>query len=152
MDIITIISSPIFIWLAIAVVLAVVEALTMGLTSIWFAGGAFAAAITALIGGSLILQIVIFVAVSVVLLLVTGPIAKRKMNSKGEETNINAIIGTTGVVEESIDWKSPGRINADGKSWRAVLAEGAQPLAEGQQAVIKEVKGVTLIVGEEKND
>ena len=73
------------IWLAAVIILAVIEAATMGLTSIWFAGGAFAAAIAALLGGSLPIQIIVFFAVSVILLIVMKPIVKRKFNSRIEK-------------------------------------------------------------------
>ncbi|HIU00145.1 MAG TPA: NfeD family protein, partial [Candidatus Copromorpha excrementavium] len=137
------------IWLAAVIILAVIEAATMGLTSIWFAGGAFAAAIAALLGGSLPIQIIVFFAVSVILLIVMKPIVKRKFNSRIEKTNIDALIGSEGSVEKRISHLEPGVVKADGKLWSAVCDEGKK-IDKGAVVVIKSVRGVTLTVEEKR--
>ena len=150
-----ILSSPAVIWIALAVVLAAIEAFTMGLTSIWFAGGAFAAAICAIAGLPVIGPIIVFVAVSLVLLLVTGPWARKKLNRNVEKTNVNAIVGARGIVEEPVSSSSPGRVRLDGKLWTASPADyRTGEIAKGAAVTVKEIKGVTLFVIEEgdKND
>ena len=83
---------PIY-WLMLFVVLLGIEILTMGLTTIWFAGGALAAFLISLIGCPVWLQAVVFIAVSLILLLVTRPFEIRYLNQKTEKTNVDSLIG-----------------------------------------------------------
>ena len=75
-------------WLVAAAVLAIIEALTQGLTSIWFAGGAVAAAVAAMVGGPLPVQVIVFLAVSVIMLAIMRPIVRNKFNNRVERTNV----------------------------------------------------------------
>ncbi len=84
------------IWLVILAVLVVIEIITLGLTTIWFAGGALAALVVSLVGGPLWLQILLFLAVSIVLLVFTRPLAVRYMNKNQQKTNVDSIPGKTG--------------------------------------------------------
>lgn len=136
--------SPVIIWLAIAVACAVIEAATMGLTTIWFSGGALAALITAFCNGSVLLQVISFVVVSAVLLLFTRPIAKKHFNNKVVNTNVDAIIGSEGIAETDFGIHEKGQVRADGKIWAAVC-EG-EAISKGSVVVIKEIRGVTLTV------
>ena len=85
-------------WLGIALALIIFEIITVGLTSIWFAAGAFVAAIVSFIGGGLMAQLLAFVIISVLLLIFTRPIAVKYIFMKKEKTNIDAIVGKQGVV------------------------------------------------------
>ena len=134
------------IWFIVAGILALIEALTLGLVCIWFAGGAVGAAIAAMFGASPLVQIIVFLAVSAVLVAVTRPIAKKRFNNKTEKTNVDALIGQTGVVEEKITPEISGQVKADGKVWRAACSSGE--LEKGTVVVIKSIKGVTLMVEE----
>ncbi len=134
------------IWFIIAGILAFIEALTLGLVCIWFAGGAVGAAIAAMFGASPLVQIIAFLVVSAILVAVTRPIAKKRFNSKTEKTNVDALIGQTGVVEERITPENSGQVRADGKVWRAVCDAGE--LEKGTVVVIKSIKGVTIMVEE----
>ena len=100
------------------------EALTMGLTTIWFAAGAFVAAAVALFGCPFSVQIVAFVVVSVLCLVFTRPIAKRFLNDKTEKTNADSVIGCTGVVTEDIDnLLAKGQVLVKGQYWTARAEE-----------------------------
>lgn len=146
MNMMDVICSPTFIWLAIAIGLALIEAVTLGLTCIWFAGGAFVTAIVSMADIPVIAQVTIFVIVSCLLFFFTAPIVKKKFNNQVEQTNINSVVGMTGSVVEPVTAEKIGRVSLDGKLWTARLEEGSPGLEKGSLATVKDVRGVTLIV------
>jgi membrane protein implicated in regulation of membrane protease activity len=89
-------------WLVLFVVLLVVEIATMGLTTVWFAGGALIAFFAAYIHWGIGLQIVLFLAVSILLLVLTRPIAVKYFNQEREKTNLDSLIGQNAVVLENL--------------------------------------------------
>lgn len=137
-------TNPAVIWIAIAVAFAIIEAFTLGLTTIWFSGGALAAAITAMLGGSTLVQVIVFVIISALLLLFTRPVVKKHFNNKTVDTNVDALIGSEGIAETDIGVHEAGQVKADGKVWSAVT-EG-EPISKGSVVVIRKIKGVTLTV------
>ena len=78
-------------WLMIAGIMAILEAITMGLTCIWFVGGAVCAAIAAAVGAPVIVQVIIFLVVSAILVACTRPLAKKKLNDRVQKTNIESV-------------------------------------------------------------
>lgn len=138
--------SAAILWIIAAAIFAIIEALTLGLVCIWFAGGAVGAAIAAMLGASPIVQVVVFLGVSIVLLALTRPIARKRLNDKTEKTNVDALIGQTGIVEEKITQYKTGQVKADGKVWTAACETGE--IDEGTVVVIKSIKGVTITVEE----
>ena len=80
-------------WLIIFIVLIVIELLTMGLTTIWFAGGALAALLMSVLGFGMPVQVVVFIIVSVLLLVLTRPIAVKYFNQNRQKTNVESLIG-----------------------------------------------------------
>ena len=90
-------------WIAALIVFIIVEAMTVGLASIWFAIGAVAALICALLHGPVWLQVVWFLAVSVATLVLTRPLVKKYMRGKSVPTNADRNIGRTAAVTERID-------------------------------------------------
>ena len=90
-------------WLILLIILVAIEIATMGLTTIWFAGGAFVAIIAAALNTPLYVQITLFLIVSVVLLLFTRPIAMKYFNKDRIKTNAESLIGKQAVVTEDID-------------------------------------------------
>ena len=136
-------------WLVAAAVLAIIEALTQGLTSIWFAGGAVAASIAAMAGGALPVQVVVFLAVSAIMLAAMRPIVRKRFNNRVEKTNVEALPGSEGIVEERVTHLEPGAVRADGKIWSAVCAEG-ETIEKDAVVVIKSIKGVTPMVEEKR--
>ena len=138
------------IWLIILAVLVDIEIITLGLTTIWFAGGALAALVVSLLGGPVWLQILLFLAVSVVLLVFTRPLAVRYMNKNQQKTNVDSIPGKTGVVVETIDnLKAEGQVMLDGMVWTA-KSESGDTIEEGKVVKVLAVEGVKLIVEVEK--
>ena len=105
-----------YIWLAVLIVSILVEAGTMGLVSIWFAAGALAAWVLAMLGVGELVQCAVFVAVSALLLIFTRPLVKKYLTPKIQPTNVDAVIGREGVVDP--DDRHVGRHGA-GKTRRS---------------------------------
>lgn len=140
-------------WLVILAVLIVVELATLALTTIWFAGGAAAAAAAAAAGGGYPLQIILFLAVSLILLAAMRPFAKRFRQRKGTRTNVEGIPGRTALVTEGIDnLKETGAVQLSGLTWTARTREGEKPIGVGKAVVVERVDGVKLIVREKEDE
>ena len=148
MTILGITFSAAVIWIIAAGLLAIIEAFTLGLTTIWFAGGAVCASAAAMFGAPVIGQIAVFLAISVLLLVITRPIVKRRLNDRTEKTNVEAIIGQEGIAEEDISQYVNGQVRADGKIWSATCETGE--IKKGKVVIIKSIKGVTLTVEEKR--
>lgn len=139
--------SEALVWLGIMAVLLLIEALTAGLTTIWFAGGALIAGITAFAGGALILQILLFFVVSLVLLIFTRPVALRMLNKKVEPTNVDTMIGKSALVTQSIDnLKETGQVVIGGIEWTARSAEEGVSIPKEAIVEVIQVQGVKLLV------
>ncbi|MGN0703263.1 MAG: NfeD family protein [Lentihominibacter sp.] len=138
------------VWLIAAAVLFVIEALTLGLTTVWFGGGAIGAAIAAMLGASVLVQVIVFLIVSIILLIFTRPLVKNRLNNRTEKTNVDAVIGQEGIAETDISEYAPGQVRADGKVWSAVCEKGM--ISRNSVVVIKSIKGVTLTVEEKKQE
>lgn len=136
-------------WLILLGVLLIIEIITLGLTTIWFAGGAFVAFLVAILGGAIWLQIVIFLVVSVLLLLFTRPIAMKYMNKNVQKTNVDSLEGEKAVVIETIDnLKGTGRVVLRGMEWSAKTREDKE-IKEGTVVKVIAVEGVKAVVEEE---
>ncbi|HIW22169.1 MAG TPA: NfeD family protein [Candidatus Dorea intestinavium] len=136
-------------WIILFLVLLVIEALTMGLTTIWFAGGALVAFLVSLLGGSFALQITAFLLVSILLLVLTRPLAKKHFNQFITPTNAQSLIGKYGLVIEEIDTlKNQGRVEVKGQEWAARTKEEQRIIEKGKTVEILEIKGVHLVVKE----
>jgi len=136
-----------FYWLIIFVIALVVEIATMGLTSIWFAGGAIIAWMFAKIGFGTMVQIVVFVIASLLLLVLTRPIAVRFFNVERQKTNAESLIGECAVVIEEVDTiKAQGRVEIHGMEWSAKTDEPDGKIAVGKVVVVDGIQGVKLIV------
>lgn len=140
-----------FMWLGLVAVLLVIEAVTVGLTTIWFAGGALVAAIASWAGAGQPVQWILFLAVSLVLLIFTRPLAVRYMNRDVEQTNVGRLIGEKAVVIQKIDnLAQTGQIRINDVEWMARTESDKIRIPENAVVVIREVQGVKLIVEEIK--
>ena len=138
-------------WLLIFIVLLVIEIGTMGLTTIWFAGGALAAFIMGIIGFGTGVQIAVFSIVSIVLLVSTRPIALKYFNKERQKTNAESLIGQHGLVLEEVDTlKSTGRVEVNGQEWSAKTDEPDGYIGKNTVVVIDGIQGVKLIVREKE--
>ena len=136
----------VIIWLVIAAILIVSEIVSLGLTTIWFAGGAIIAAVLAHFGAHWIVQILVFAVVSLVLLVLTRPIAQKHLMKNVEKTNAEGLVGTFGLVTETIDnAKSEGVVYLDGKEWTARAVNG-DVIEKDSKVKVESISGVKLMV------
>lgn len=136
-----------FYWLIIFVIALVVEIATMGLTSIWFAGGALIAWIFAKIGFGTVVQIVVFVIASILLLVITRPIAVKFFNTERQKTNAESLIGECAVVTEEVDTlQAKGTVVIRGMEWSAKTDDPDGKIEKGKTVIVDGIQGVKLIV------
>ena len=133
-------------WLIAMVLFGVLEAVTVGLTSIWFAVGSLAALIAASLGAFALVQVIVFLVVSFVTLLLVRPLAQRYINDRKEPTNADRVIGREAVVTQAIDnLKGEGQVNVSGAVWTARSQEEA-PIPAGARVRVLRIEGVKVIV------
>ena len=136
----------VILWIALMAAMLALEAATVSLVSIWFAGGALCALIAALFGGSLALQIGLFVGVSAVLVACLWPLRKKLLGRKRSATNLDRVIGMTAVVTEAVNnVEGVGAVKVDGKVWSARSEDGSA-LQPGDLVEVRRMEGVKLYV------
>lgn len=141
----------ILVWLIVFIVLLVIEIFTMGLTTIWFAGGALVALLAAALGLNFPIQLAICIVVSVVLLVVTRPIAVKYFNQERQKTNAEGLIGQQALVLEDIDTiHGTGRVVVNGLEWSAKTDEPDGVIERDRIVSIEGIQGVKLIVKEKE--
>lgn len=134
-------------WLIAFIILVGIEITTMALTTIWFAGGALLAFILSLFGASVNVQLVAFVIVSFVLLFFTRPLAAKYLNDRTVKTNVESLVGKTArITAEVNNLSSTGAAVVNGQEWTARALRDDNIYSEGTQVVIREIRGVKLIV------
>lgn len=139
------------IWLIILVLLVVIELLTMGLTTVWFAGGALVATLASLIGLPLVIQFILFLVVSGLLLFFTRPIAVKYFNKDRVRTNAESLVGRQAIVISEIDnLQGIGQVNVGGMEWSARTRDENVTLPVGAVVVVLAIDGVKLIVEEKR--
>lgn len=137
------------VWIALIIVFTVVEVITVGLTSIWFAGGAMAALLGYALGLSEIWQFIIFVAVSLVLLFFTRPWALKYVKPHLTKTNYEQAINDNVCLTETVDnLKGTGTAVYKGQEWTARAYEDGKIFEAGTIVTVKEIRGVTMYVAE----
>lgn len=140
-------------WVILLVALVVIEVATMGLTTIWFAGGALVATILAALHLPSYIQIAAFIVISVVLLMFTRPLAMRYFNKDRIKTNAESIVGKKAIVTGAIDnIKAQGRVTVSGMEWTARSVSDEVTIPEGSIVTIVAISGVKLIVEERKEE
>ena len=138
------------IWLLITVALSVIELVTMGLVTIWFAAGAAVAFLLSLFDTPLFIQIAAFIVVSIVVLVLVRPIAAAHFNNRLKKTNIDAIIGRKLIAKTDIDnLHGTGKVDMDGSTWLAVSSVDNIVINAGEEVKVVEVRGAKLIVERE---
>lgn len=138
-------------WLILFVVLLIIEIFTMGLTTVWFAGGALVAFVLAFVGLGLPVQIIVFLLVSILLLVLTRPIAIKFFNQERQKTNADSLIGQRAVVLETIDTlHGTGRVEVNGMEWSAKVEDATAVIEAGTVVSIEGIQGVKLIVKKEE--
>lgn len=134
-------------WISFIVIALVVEIATVGLTSIWFAGGALIALLAAAFGGPVWLQAVLFFTVSLVLLLFTRPWALKYLRPHHTKTNYEEALGKQVRITERVDnVAETGKAVLNGQEWTVRSAVDNIVLEADTIAEVTEVRGVKLIV------
>lgn len=140
-------------WLVLMVVLLIIEIITVGLTSIWAAGGALAALILNIIGVPFVGQVIAFFAVTILLLCFTRPFAMRFINTRREKTNYEGVIGKTIRVAEKVDnIAQTGMAVVNGQEWTVRAEQDEEILEVGTIAKVVNISGVKLIVKKYEED
>lgn len=135
------------IWLAAMIILIVIEIVTVGLTTIWFAIGALVAIIVSMLGGGLMLQIAVFLLVSLGMLIFTRPFAVKYINSNRTRTNYEGVIGKVVRITQEVDnIAGKGCAVVNGQEWTVRAVDEGSKIAAGSLAKVVDIKGVKLIV------
>ncbi len=133
-------------WVVFLALFLLTDIMTSALITIWFAAGALVAGVASYFGASLIVQVALFVSVSLVMLLFTRPIAKKYFNSNRQKTNLDSIKGSRVKVLETIDNdKNQGKVLINGVEWTARAVDDVI-IEEGSYAEVKEISGVKVMV------
>jgi len=136
------------IWLAILILAIIVEVLTLGLTSIWFAGGALAAILATLIHAPAAVQIILFFVVSLLLLFFTRPVAVKYFNRDRVKTNVESLVGRQAIVISEIDnLQGTGQVTIGGQEWSARSVDDRVRIPTGSVVNVMSISGVKLMVG-----
>lgn len=130
-------------WLIVIILLAVIEAVTINLVSIWFIASGFVSLILSFFIDSFYLQFAIFVSLGLILMLLTRPFLVKRLVRKTEKTNLDRVIGMKGVVTEEITRFKIGEAKVDGKKWSAISDE---KISIGDLVVVTDIDGVKLKV------
>lgn len=133
-------------WIIIILFLTILEISTVGLVSIWFIASAIVSLILSFFISSFYIQFFVFVLLGIILLITTRPILTKLLKTKNISTNLDRIIGTTGIVTKDIMKNNIGEVKVDGKYWSAI---SKSEIKKDQEVIIKAIDGVKLIVEKE---
>ena len=133
-------------WLIVGIIFAVSEALTVGLVTIWFTGGAVVALVAALLGAGIPVQVVLFFIVSIGLLVTTRKIFVNKLKTGGTKTNVDALVGEEAKVLTEIKPFEPGSVKLKGQEWTAVAKDDTLTIASGDIVKVVAIEGVKVVV------
>lgn len=140
-------------WLIALAVLLLIEIITLGLTTVWFAGGALIAFFASLLGANLYIQIILFFIVSFLMLFITRPIAIKFVNKERVKTNYEGLIGKVVKITSKVDnYNQMGTAVVNGTEWTVRAAEDDKIMEAGTKVKIVDIVGVKLIVKEYKEE
>lgn len=135
-----------FAWIGIAVFALIIEAFGTQLISIWFALGAFAAAVSCIFTDNAIVQFAVFIAVTIISLILTRPLVKRfKLKQTEVKLNLDRAIGLETTLISAITPDRDGEVKVLGDYWTAVSRDGEE-IKKGERVRILEIKGAKLVV------
>ena len=135
-----------YIWLGLVVLFLIVEAATVTMVSLWFAGGALAALAVSALGGGFLLQMAAFLVVSTGLLALLRPMARKHFTPKLTPTNVDSVIGMEGYVTGDIDnVAASGTVKLGAMEWTARSATG-EKISTGTLVKVEKIEGVKVFV------
>ena len=133
-------------WLGLMVLFLVIEAATVTMVSLWFAGGALAALAISAMDGSFLLQIIAFALVSTAMLALLRPMARKHFTPKLTKTNVDSVIGTEGYVTSDIDnAAATGTVKLGAMEWTARSVTG-EKISTGTLVKVEKIEGVKAFV------
>lgn len=136
-----------FVWLLLLIIFIIVELATMGLTTIWFAAGTLIAALAAAVKAPLVVQVGLFLVVSIVLMLFTRPLAVRYFNKERIKTNVESLVGRQAIVISEIDnLEGIGQVTVGGQEWAARSLDENFKIPVGTVVFVRAINGVKLLV------
>ncbi len=142
-------SEMMIVWLLVLIIAIIVEVLTLGLTSIWFAGGAVVATIATALNANIAVQVVLFFVTVLLLLYFTRPLAVKCFNKDRVKTNVESLVGRQAIVISEIDnLQSIGQVTVGGQEWSARSYDEGVQIQVGAVVEVVEISGVKLIVKE----
>lgn len=135
-------------WIIVLAILIFIEILTLGITTIWFAGGAVAAFILSLYYDNLVLEIIVFLTVSLALLYFTRPVVMRQLSTSKLNTEYTGVIGMTATVVSEVDnMKGTGQVDVEGQTWSAISLDG-NILMKDARVKVQGISGTKVIVSQ----
>jgi membrane protein implicated in regulation of membrane protease activity len=134
-----------WLWVALAVIFAIIEVFTLGLTTVWFALAALVMVFLSFLHIPLAFQVLIFLAISAALLFFTRPIALKKFKMGREKTNVDSLIGKCALVTKKITEFDRGEVKLNGLIWTARTEDGST-LEEGSKCEVARIEGVQAVV------
>jgi membrane protein implicated in regulation of membrane protease activity len=135
-------------WLALAVVLGVVEVTTLDLTFLMLSAGALGGVAVALLGGPVILQVVVALVLALAMLGVVRPVALRHLRTPtATRTGVAALVGSGAVAIERVDAHG-GLIKLKGEVWSARTYDPSKVIEAGESVEVVQIDGATAVVYE----
>lgn len=133
------------IWFSVIIIGAVVEALTMELTSIWFSLAALVSFLLGIFSVNFVIQIIVFIVLSIAMLLSVRPLATNYFRTNVVSTNSDRLVGKTALCIKTIEKQGRGEVKIGGQIWTAI-ANDSQEIKENSRVEILAIEGVKLIV------
>ena len=131
-------------WLIIILMLSFVEIITINLVTIWFVASAAIALVVSLFTESFYIQFLVFGITGLLIMVLTRPILKKLLKKDETKTNLDRVVGMTGICTEEISNKNDvGEVKVDGKRWSAI---SSTKIEKGDEVIITKIDGVKLIV------
>ena len=140
-----------YVWLVSAIILFFIEMMTAQLVSIWFFVGAIGALVASIFTDSIVIQVTVFIILSILVLIVLRPFFKKMISFKKEDTNLGRYIGKKAFVLSEINNDlGTGQVNVNGSIWGARSVDGSI-IKEGESVTVESINGVKLNVNSIKN-
>ncbi|MGX8679838.1 MAG: NfeD family protein [bacterium] len=132
-------------WILTIIIMVVIEAATVTMVSVWFAIGAAGALICAQLGLPFAIQIAVFIALSLLTIIIFRPFAAKALQGNRVRTNSDAIIGQHALVLKEIGPRGPGEVKIKDRIWRATSVDN-RLIQEGSYVQIVAIEGAHVIV------
>jgi len=141
--------TPALVWIAVAVIFGIIEVLTLGILTVWFAIGAVFAAVAAILGMGFLGQFVVFLVSSIVLLYFTRPIAEKYLKIGEHKTNAESLIGEKAIIIQSFEKGQTGQAKVRGQVWSCEDIDGTESYQKGDEVIVVKIEGVRLLIKRE---